>query len=363
MRFIPFLILAITFTHALAQDAASEENWGWGGEEFPKESFRTVANNTPRVPLFDEAIGEHLLNKDFKFLANADSVKNAGEKSKIAYQYVHQYQWNAERIEFFKNVFAYLNSDAWEQDLETLPEGDAAFIRVVVYDAFFDSVDRRYAQIQLSKITDEKQLTYLKKIYHIKTEAEELHNGRLLLGIGIGANFFSNGADDIIKNAPSVDMNIGYCIYGRYCIDFHIGGIFQYGLKEDVVQDGYTYSKKDISYTTVEALFKVNVFTSYDYDLAVFGGLRLHALEIDSKTDEKYKEKYGHTMDDFYSYGYTTGITANKYFGGANTAAAKIFGLGARIGVATFGDTDLNITGYNWYATLNVLLRVGTSEM
>ena len=363
MRFIPFLILAITFTHTLAQDAASEENWGWGGEEFPKESFRTVANNTPRIPLFDEAIGEHLLNKDFKFIANADSVRDAAEKSQIAYRYTSQYQWNAERIEFFKNVFAYLNSDAWEQDLEQLPEGDAAFIRVVVYDAFFDSVDRRYAQIQLSKITDEKQLTYLKKIYHIKTEAEELHNGRLLLGIGIGANFFSNGADDIVRNAPSVDMNVGYCIYGRYCVDFHIGGIFQLGLKEDVVQDGYTYSKKDISYTTVEALFKVNVFTSYDYDLAVFGGLRLHALEIDTKTDEKYQEKYGRTMDDFYSYGYTTGITANKYFGGANTAAPKIFGLGARIGVATFGDTDLNITGYNWYATLNVLLRVGTSEM
>ena len=158
MRFIPFLILAISFTHALAQDAAGEENWGWGGEELPNESFRTVTANTARVPLFDEAIGEHLLNKDFKFIANADSVRDAAEKSQIAYRYASQYQWNAERIEFFKNVFAYLNSDAWEQDLAKLPEGDAAFIRVVVYDAFFGNVDRRYAQIQLSKITDEKQL-------------------------------------------------------------------------------------------------------------------------------------------------------------------------------------------------------------
>ena len=56
-------------------------------------------------------------------------------------------------------------------------------------------------------------------------------------------------------------------------------------------------------------------------------------------------------------------IASTNVAGGANTAAPKIFGLGARIGVATFGDTDLNITGYNWYATLNVLLRVGTSEM
>lgn len=361
MRFIPFLILAISFTHALAQDAAGEENWGWGGEELPNESFRTVTANTARVPLFDEALGERLLNKDFKFIANADSVRDAAEKSQIAYRHASQYQWNAERAEFFKNVFAYLNSDAWEQDLEKLPEGDAAFIRVIVYDAFFNNVDRRYAQIQLSKITDEKQLNYLKKIYHIKTEAEELHNGRLLLGFGVGANFFSNGADDIVKNAPSVDMNIGYCIYGRYCTDFHIGGI-KCDLKEDVVQDGYTYSRKDISYTTIEGLFRVNVFTSYDYDLAVFGGLRLHALEIDSKTDEKYKEKFGRTMDDFYSFGYTTGIMGAKYFGGGN-AAPKIFGVGARIGVATFRDTDLNITGYNWYATLNVLVRVGTSEM
>ena len=128
------------------------------------------------------------------------------------------------------------------------------------------------------------------------------------------------------------------------------------------MQEGYTYSGKDISYTTIEGLFRVNVFTSYDFDLAVFGGLRLHALEIDSKTDEKYKEKFGRTMDDFYSFGYTTGITGAKYFGSGN-AAPKIFGVGARIGVATFGDTDLNITGYNWYATLNVLVRVGTSEM
>lgn len=59
-------------------------------------------------------------------------------------------------------------------------------------------------------------------------------------------------------------------------------------LKEDVVQEGYTYSGKDISYTTIEGLFRGNVFTSYDYDLAVFGGLRLHALEIDSKTGAKY---------------------------------------------------------------------------
>ena len=154
MRFIPFLILTLAFTHALAQDAAGEENWGWGGEELPNEAFRTVTANTARVPLFDEALGERLLNKDFKFIANADSVRDAAEKSQIAYRYASQYQWNAERTEFFKNVFAYLNSDAWEQDLGKLPEGDAAFIRVVVYDAFFDSVDRRYAQIQLSKITD-----------------------------------------------------------------------------------------------------------------------------------------------------------------------------------------------------------------
>lgn len=64
----------------------------------------------------------------------------------------------------FKDVFAYLDSDAWEQDLKKLPEGDASFIRIVVYEAFFSNVNRRYVQIQLAKIKNEKQRIYLKKI-------------------------------------------------------------------------------------------------------------------------------------------------------------------------------------------------------
>ena len=357
---IPLLIRAMASAHALAQDAASEESWGWGGEDILATPLSMPAANSPRVPLFDEVIGKRLLDKDFKFIANADSVREYATKSTTAYNNAYR-RWGAEQNELYNNVFAYLDSDAWEEDLEKLPAGDAAFVRIVVYDVFFHKVDKRYVQIQLSKIENEGQRNYLEQKYHVKSETEELHKNRWMMSVGFGANFFSNGADDVLKNTPAIDMGAGYCLFGRYCADFHIGGIFQRGLKEDVVQEGFTYSKNDVSYTAVEALFRVNALTSYDYELSVYGGLRLHALENDTKQDDKYLEKYGRKMDDFYSFGYTTGIIGAWYFGG-DGSTPKIFGISTRIGVATFGDTELHITGYNWYATLNFLLRGGVSN-
>ena len=355
---IPLLILAISFTHALAQDAASEESWGWGGEEFPEAHTHTAAGTTIKIPLLDEVIGRHLLDKDFKFIANADSIREYAAKSYIADQYALRLPWGVEQFEFFRDVYAYLDSDAWEEDLEKLPAGDAAFVRVIVYDEFFGRLDKRYVQIQLAKIENEEQRSYLKQLYYVKTEKEELHKSRWILGIGFGTNFYSNGSEDIFKNSPAVNMNVGYCLFGRYCADFHIGSVFLQGIKEDVVQEGHTYSGNDVTYTAVEALFRINVFTSYDYDFAVYGGLMLHALENGAMQDDKYIEKYGRKMDDIYSYGYTTGIIGTKYFGGDN-ASSRIFGLGARIGVATFGDTELHITGYNWYTGIDLVVRFG----
>ena len=56
--------------------------------------------------------------------------------------------------DFYDSVYAYLASNAWEEDLKKLSEGDAAFVRTIVYFCFTEIQDRRYIQIQLDKITD-----------------------------------------------------------------------------------------------------------------------------------------------------------------------------------------------------------------
>ena len=246
-RFFYFLILVVAFTQALAQ--SGEESWGWGGEDIPTNTLGAPTPGPARIQPLEEVIARHLLDKDFKFIANVDSIKEYATRSAMAYRYKSAYRWEPEYIELFNEVFAYLDSDTWEDDLKKLPEGDAAFVRIIVYDIFFENVERHYVQIQLSKIKNSSQRDYLESVFHVKSEAEELHTSRWMMGFGIGANFFSNGANDLVNNTPAVDMGFGYCLFGRYCADFHIGGLFQGGLKEDIVQDGHAYSKHDISYT------------------------------------------------------------------------------------------------------------------
>lgn len=121
----------------------------------------------------------------------------------------------------------------------------------------------------------------------------------------------------------------------------------------------YPTPKKYISYTPVEALLRVNLFSSYDYEFSVFGGLRLHALEFDSKKDSEYKDKYGKGMADGYSYGFTAGLSGAKYFG-RNDVTPKLFGIGARAGFANFGESRLDIEGFNWYVGIDLRCRFST---
>ena len=46
-----------------------------------------------------------------------------------------------------------------------------------------------------------------------------------------------------------------------------------------------------------------------------------------------------------------------KFFGG-NGAIPKLFGIGARVGVANFGDNILDIGGYNWYGGINLIAKL-----
>ena len=361
-----FLLLLCTFIYSQADEPNKFEagnEWGWGSATTTKQAEPTDKKPV-EIPYFDQDIGQHLLKKDFKYIANPSSVQESFTRSFNVHKKVfgRNTYFGYTHEEFYENIYTYLASDAWEEDLKKLPTGDAAFVRLIVYYCFTgiegNSEGKRYIQIQLGKIENDRQREFLEEFFKVKRQRDVLRTGHWNLFFGFGGNYFSHGADDKLNAGPAFDLGFGYCFVGRYCTDFRIGSIVGVNpYKEDVVQSGVSYPKEDISYTAVEALLRAKLIYTYDYELSVFGGLRLHAIEFDTKEGERFKDRGLKDMANGYSYGYTLGFEGAKFFGG-NGAIPKLFGIGARVGVANFGDNILDIGGYNWYGGIDLIAKL-----
>ena len=55
---------------------------------------------------------------------------------------------------------------------------------------------------------------------------------------------------------------------------------------------------------------------------------------------------------------YTAGISGAKYFIG-NGVIPKVLGIGARVGIANFGDNGIDLVGFNWYGGIDLIMRFG----
>lgn len=343
------------------QKSDFRSEWGWGAELPGPKVEKAPESKTIQIPYFEQDVGQHLLAKDFKYIADAHLIRESFMRSVNVYgtPFGRYTLFGYSNQDFYDSVYAYLASNAWEDDLKNLPAGDAAFIRTIVYYCFTSNLEKRYIQIQLKKITSDPQRDLLKEMFHVREEKDALSQSHWLMFFGLGANFFSHGANDKLSPGPNFDIGFSYCLLGKYCADFRIGSIIIVDpYKDDVVQSGITYPKEDIDYTAVEAQLRAKLFYSFDYDLSVYGGLRLHCLEFDSQEGNLYKEKYGKDMKNGYSYGYTVGISGAKYYLG-NGAMPKLLGISARFGVANFGDNILDIGGFNWYGGLDLVMRLG----
>jgi hypothetical protein len=349
------------FAQAEPQRFDSGREWGWGGTPSLPKAEAAPVTKTVQISYFDQEIGERLLGKDFRHLTDGVFVRESFVRSVNVYRnpfgrfsyfgYVHQ--------DFYDSVYAYLASNAWEEDLKKLPEGDAAFVRTIVYFCFTEIQDRRYIQVQLDKITDSEQRELLHDLFRVKPTHDVLHANHWEMFIGLGPNFFTNGAGDKLSPGPAFDLGFGFCLFGRYCTDFRIGSIvITDPYKEDIVQEGITYPKEYISYTAVEALLRAKIVYSYDYEISVFGGLRLHAIEFDSEEGKIYKQEYGRDMENEDIFGLTAGISGAKYFIG-NGVIPKVLGIGARVGIANFGDNGIDLVGFNWYGGIDLIMRFG----
>ena len=354
-----FLLLICAFFYSQAADPVQFESgheWGWGGTT----SESKPEKKTAEIPYFDQDIGQHLLKKEFSYIANPGYVRESLARSvnvhRRAFGRLTYFGYSNE--DFYEDVYTYLASDAWEDDLKKLPAGDAAFVRIIVYYCFINIEGKRYVQIQLDKIENDSQREFLQEFFNVKRQRDVLRTGHWNLFFGFGGNYFSHGADDKLNPGPAFDLGFGYCFVGRYCTDFRIGSIVGVNpYKEDVVQSGVTFPKKEISYPAVEALLRTKLIYTYDYELSVFGGLRLHAIEFDTEEGKRFKDKGLKDMANGYSYSYTMGFEGAKYFGG-NGAIPKLFGIGARVGVANFGDNNLDIGGYNWYGGIDLIAKL-----
>ena len=355
-------VVQTAYSQPAGQGASGmRSEWGWGGDIATPRAESAPEKKQVEIPYFDQDIGQHLLGRQFSYLVNADYIRKSLVRSlnvystpfgKLAY-----FGYTPE--DFYDSVYTYLASFAWEDDLKKLSAGDAAFVRTIVYYCFTDILTPRYVQIQVGKIENESQRDFLEEFFRVKSQHDVLNANHWDMFIGLNANFFSHGANDKLAPGAAFDLGFSYCVFGSYCAEFRIGsivGVEPY--KEDIVQAGVTYPKEDISYTAVEALFRAKLIYSYDYDLSVFGGLRLHAIEFDTEEGKLYKEAGRKDMKNGYSYGFTTGIAGTKYFGGIGVIP-NVFGLGARIGVANFGDNILDIGGYNWYGGIDLVMRFG----
>ena len=124
------------------------------------------------------------------------------------------------------------------------------------------------------------------------------------------------------------------------------------------MQEDIAYPKEYITYTAVEALLRAKIVYSYDYEISVFSGLRLHAIEFDSEEGKIYKQEYGRDMENEDIFGLTAGISGAKYFIG-NGAIPNLVGIGARVGIANFGDNGIDLGGFNWYGSVDLIVRFG----
>lgn len=341
-----------------ASDMRSE--WSWGGEAATPEAEKVPVKKTVEIPYFDQDIGQRLLNKEFSYIASTDNIRESHARSINVYRtpFGRLKEFGYANTEFYENIYVYLNSDEWEEDLKKLSPGDAAFIRLIVYYCFAEIKGPRFVQTQLEKIEKENQRSFIENFFRVKRQHEVLRSSHWLMFIGFGANFFTHGAEDNLGHGPSYDIGFGYCLKGMFCADFRLNGIIGVDpYKEDIVQSEITYPKEDIHYTAVEALLRTKIIYTFDYEFSIFGGLRLHAIEFDSEEGKKFKETFGKDMKNSYSYSYTMGFEGAKYFGG-NGTMPKLFGIGARVGVANFGDNFFDIGGYNWYATLDLIVKL-----
>lgn len=365
-RFFHFkrLLIAAYIPFACAQAVENSAfnaggEWGWGGETSTKQA-ESSEKKSIEIPYFDQDIGQHLLAKDFRYIADPDKIQESFARSINVYRnpFGRTSYFGYTNPDFYEKIFEYLASAAWEQDLKTLSPGDAAFVRIVVYYCFTGIDSPRYIQTQLDKIENDKQRIFLGEFFHIKSQSEALRTGYWHMFFGIGSNFFSNGAEEKLGPGPAFDLGFGYCALGKYCVDLRIGSMFAVTpYKDDIEQSGVIYPREFITYTAVEALLSAKLAYTYDYDLSVFGGLRLHAIEFDTKEGEHFREAGRKDMANGYSYGYTMGISGAKYFGG-NGTMPKLFGISVRAGVANFGDNILDIGGYNWYGGIDLVMRL-----
>lgn len=266
--------------------ATAQSEWGWGSEPATPKADEKQDRKQVEIPYFDQEIGSRLLAGQFSYIANADYVRNSLTRSLNVYNtaFGRLAYFGYANQDFYDSVYVYLDSDAWEADLKKLSPGDAAFVRTIVYFCFTGIQTPRYVQIQLGKIEKEPQREFLEEFFRVKSQHDVLRANHWDMFIGVTGNFFSHGANDKLAPGPAFDLGFSYCAFGSYCAEFRIGsivGVTPY--KEDIVQSGVTYYKEEISYTAVEALFRAKVVYSYSYDLSVFGGLRLHAIEFDTE--------------------------------------------------------------------------------
>lgn len=351
-------------TQATDESVSRSANNDTGSSEatLPKNNNKTKDRHNTQVyiPFFDEYIGKLLLQKDFKTLANVDSIQYNIKRLTAVHKTIHStYSFPTEGFEnVVRDVYAYMSSSAWESDLQKLDADDASFVRLVVYTCFMSQpLTKRYIQILLDRITDDRKKEFIEDLYELKPTRTVLKASHWYMMIGAEGDFFSNGADEKISPGPAYALGFGYCLAGMYCGEFRIGGMFTSPYKEDVIQSGITYPKEHISYSAVEALLRVKLVYAFDYDISVFGGLRLHALEFDTEKDKEFKEDYGKGMANSYSFGYTAGISGAKFFAG-NGTMPKLFGIGIRAGFANFGESKFDVTGFNWYAGIDFSIRL-----
>lgn len=312
------------------------------------------------IPFFDEYIGSLLLQKDFKTLANADSIRTNQRRLATAHGNLFSRSAPTEESEkILQDVYIYLSSSAWEGDLQKLDAGDAAFIRAIVYSSFMSElVTKRYIQILIDRIQNGDQQKYLEETFNVKPTREALHqNYGYMIIPGIGVNFFSNGAEDFLGPHQTFRFGFGYCLDGMYCLEFGMAGSLMHPIKEDIVQSDITYAADDISYTILEILIRTKVISTYDYSFSVFGGFHLQAIEIGPEQNKEYKDLFGKGMKNDYSCEFTTGISGTKYFFG-NDYQPKLGGLSLRLGVATINDSEFDISGLNWYGGIELIIRL-----
>ena len=358
-------LLLICSQAALAQAGAqkfdSGNEWGWGGAPSLSKTEAAPETKPVQIPYFDQEIGERLLGRDFRRLTDGVFVRESFVRSVSVYRipFGRFTYFGYSRQDFYDSVYTYLASSAWEEDLKKLSEGDAAFVRTIVYFCFTEIQDRRYIQIQLDKITDTEQRELLQELFRIKPTHDILHANHWEMFIGLGPNFFTNGAGDKLGTGVAFDLGFGFCLFGRYCTDFRIGSIVgTHPYKEDIVQENITYPKEYITCTAVEALLRAKLVYAYDYEISVFSGLRLHAIEFDSEEGKIYKQEYGRDMENEDIFGLTAGISGAKYFIG-NGVIPKVLGIGARVGIANFGDNGIDLGGFNWYGSVDLIVRFG----